>query len=117
MKLPQLSLRDLFCPMALTLIGLAVGGQLHTALGDEALGDSKAVQHPVDPVLKMARDAQHRLQHGVSDYQCVLRKQERVADVLQDEQAALMKVRLRRECEGKVLTPAGVYLRFLAPAS
>jgi hypothetical protein len=112
MKLLQLSLL-----VALAAMGLAVGGQLHTAHGDEASGDSKAVEHPVDPLLKMTRDALHRLQHEVSDYQCVLRKQERVSDVLQDEQATLMKVRLRRERDGKVLTPAGVYLWFLAPAS
>ena len=71
--------------------------------------------HPLDPALKIAREALEYIRKEVHDYECILIKRERVGTTLNDEEYMLAKVRCRKVEDGRTVNPLSVYLRFLKP--
>ena len=73
--------------------------------------------HALDPVLDLARTALAQLREQVDDYQGRLIKRERINGKLGNEVQMELKVRTRREADGKVTRPLSAYLKFLEPKS
>ncbi|MGE3778158.1 MAG: DUF1571 domain-containing protein [Pirellulaceae bacterium] len=74
-----------------------------------------AVEHPLDPAIKMAREGLQRIQSQVSDYSCTLVKQERIDGELMPQEYMYTEVRNRKVENGRVVTPFSVYMYFLKP--
>ena len=86
--------------------------------GDPAItSDAATEQHPLDPVLELARTSLARLRTEVDDYTGRLIKRERIQGKLGNEVQMNLKVRTRREADGKVTRPLSAYLKFLEPKS
>jgi hypothetical protein len=64
------------------------------------------VEHPLTPVLKMARDGLERMDKSIADYECMMVKRERIDGKLGDYQYVHTKVRNK---------PFSIYMYFLAP--
>ncbi len=75
------------------------------------------IQHPLDPVLELARDSLAKLRDEVDDYSGRLIKRERIHGTLGNEVQLEFKIRTRREMEGEVTRPLAAYLKFLEPKS
>ncbi len=88
------------------------GAAIAVDLGEEEVGT-----HPLDSVLKLAREALQKMQSEVDDYAGRLIKRERIKGVLGNEVQMDFKIRTRRESEGKVVRPLSAYLKFLEPKS
>lgn len=73
--------------------------------------------HPLDPAIKLAREALERIQRDVRDYECMLVKQERIKGELKDAEYIQTKIRNRQVVNGQVVSPLSVYMYFLKPAS
>ncbi len=63
-------------------------------------------EHPLAPVLKMAREGLDRMDRTIADYECLMVKRERIDGKLGEHQYVHMKVRNK---------PFSVYMYFLAP--
>ena len=72
--------------------------------------------HPLDPLLQLMTQSLDNVIHNVVDYKATLVKREQVDGELLDYEYLFMKVRHeRRDPNGQIVTPLGVYLRFEAP--
>jgi uncharacterized protein DUF1571 len=79
-------------------------------------GEAAAGEHPLDPALKMAREALKLTQETIDDYTCTIVKRERIKGVLGDHEYMQAKVRNRKLDEaGKIKVPLSVYLKFVKP--
>lgn len=78
--------------------------------------DSTAAEHPLDPVLEIARDRLKYLQEEVVDYSCVMVKRERIGGKLGDREYMFAKVRNRKKEGDRVVTPFSIYMYFLKPS-
>ena len=72
-------------------------------------------EHPLIPVLRMARDGYRRMETDVRDYTCRLTKRERINGRLRSHESMYVKVRHRQVTDGRVVVPFSVYVRFDAP--
>jgi hypothetical protein len=82
-----------------------------------AVEEKSPGEHPLDPALAIARDGVRRLQENVRDYTATLVKRERIKKGLGEYQYLHVKVRHRRNENGRTVVPFSVYVRFLAPDS
>ncbi len=73
--------------------------------------------YPLDPILKLAREAKDRFDREVTDYAATLMKRERIRGKLTDEVTIQLKVRNRKVEDGERIRPMEVYLYFEAPKS
>jgi hypothetical protein len=101
---------------ALIVSVLVTGPAAHAA--DEGRTLPKLVDgaHPLDPVLKIARDGLEQIDRDVRDYECVIIKRERINGELGESQYMAAKVR-HEQTHGGQSTPFSVYLKFLKPKS
>lgn len=115
--------------MSLLFRGLLVAASLSAfsvrARGDEGAGDSpeKAAEKQTETARSLrsliaeADRILARFDDEISHYSCLVIKRERSADRLSGYEYLWMKVRERRQSEGKLRVPFGVYVKFLKPAS
>ena len=73
-------------------------------------------EHPLDPVLAVAREGLHRIQTEVRDYTALMVKQERVNGTLLDEEMMRVKVR-HAQPDATTAVPKSFYLHFESPQS
>jgi len=86
------------------------------AKNDVPNGNAPAGEHPLDPALKMAREALALIQTTIDDYSCTIVKRERIKGALGDHEYMQAKVRNRKLDEnGKIKIPLSVYLKFVKP--
>lgn len=78
--------------------------------------DSGPPEHPLDPVLQIARDRLKYIQEEVVDYTCVMVKREQFGGKLGDREYMFAKVRNRKLDGDRIVTPYSIYLYFLKPA-
>ena len=70
------------------------------------------------PILKLADDVHEQIDAEVDDYSCLVIRQERVRGRLRKHEFMVAKVRnQKKDKNGKVTVPFGVYLKFLKPSS
>ena len=75
-----------------------------------------APEHPLLAVLRMASAGYDRMEREIKDYTCTLAKRERVDGRLLEPELMFVKIRHPQVASGKVVTPLGIYIRFLRPA-
>ncbi|MHC4406542.1 MAG: DUF1571 domain-containing protein [Planctomycetota bacterium] len=75
-----------------------------------------AEDHPLMPIVRLARDRLQAMNTAVGDYTCTLVKRERIDGLLLDYEYLFVKVRHRQVRNDRVVVPFSVYLRFLGPA-
>jgi hypothetical protein len=87
--------------------------------GDDVSGQEhgKWWNHPLLPALRYAYERYEYLNRDVRDYVCNVFIRERIKGRLRRVEAAAAKVRHRRQSAGGMITPFGVYLRYLRPRS
>jgi hypothetical protein len=68
-------------------------------------------------VLRLAYEGYQRIESNIQDYTCQLTKRELVNGRLVGPESMVIKVRHAQVADGKLVTPFGVYVRFLSPAS
>ena len=71
----------------------------------------------IDSAIKLAQESLNHLQQNVNDYTALFVKRCRVNGELPPLQYARVKIRNRKNDDGKLLTPLSVYLNFLKPTS
>lgn len=71
--------------------------------------------HPLDEAIDIAEDALEKFQANFDDYTAFLHKRERVGGVTGELEVATVKIRNRKERDGKLETPFGVYIKFVKP--
>lgn len=74
-------------------------------------------KHPLEPILKFARDTQRYVEQSVRTYSCRLVKREQINGRIGDYQYADLRVRERQGDGGQMSDPLAVYVEFLAPAT
>ncbi|MFG0268215.1 MAG: DUF1571 domain-containing protein [Rhodopirellula sp. JB055] len=67
--------------------------------------------------LEMARQSLSRSKAEVNDYTAILVKRERIGDDVGEHEYMSIKVRNRKEANGRLVQPFSVYLAFLKPSS
>ncbi|EGF25664.1 DUF1571 domain-containing protein [Rhodopirellula baltica] len=67
--------------------------------------------------LEMARQSLTRSKTEVNDYTAILVKRERIGDTVGEHEYMSIKVRNRKEANGRLVQPFSVYLSFLKPSS
>ncbi len=72
-------------------------------------------EHPLKPLLKLARLGHARITKDVQDYTCVLVKRERINGELTGPEMIFAKVRHERTSPDQRKTPFSVYMKFLEP--
>ncbi len=72
--------------------------------------------HPLDEALRIAQEGLQNIRANVRDYTATLAKRERVGDTVGNYEYMTIKVRNRKERDGKVEVPFSVYMTFLKPA-
>lgn len=80
-----------------------------------ALVDVATAGHPLDKVLRLAREALSRFDSTVDDYTGTVIKRERVAGTLGGESRMEFKIRNRKLEGDKLVRPMQVYLKFADP--
>lgn len=98
---------------------LGLSGRLLAQDKAQSAAKSKAAAkaHPLDPAIELARQALESLRTDVRDYEATLRKQERIGEKLNPPEKMFIRVRQKKEEDGKVQKPFAVYIKFLEPAS
>lgn len=71
--------------------------------------------HPLDPALKIAREALAKFEREVDDYTATMIKRERISGTLGAETRMEIKLRTRRIEGDKLVRPLQVYLKMLDP--
>ena len=95
--------------------GQAVG-ELRGSITDYLVeGQHEDAEHPLDPVLEVARRGLERIRTEIKDYTALMVKQERVGGALVPEEYMECKIRHARTESGESV-PRGVYLKFVKPA-
>lgn len=80
--------------------------------------NEKSDQHPLDPVLQLAKDALTRMNAEIRDYTATLLKRERIGGTLGSEAEMELKVINARSATAEMpAVPMHVYLKFNSPAS
>lgn len=74
-----------------------------------------ADEHPLDPALRLAREALEKFQREVSDYTATMIKRERISGTLGGETRMEAKIRTRLVEGDKLVRPMSVYLKMLDP--
>ncbi len=74
-----------------------------------------SADHPLEPLLEVARDGIKFLEENVQDYVCTIVSQARVDGVLGDERYMCCKVRHAQKVGDKTCVPFSVYTCFLKP--
>lgn len=72
-------------------------------------------EHPLDQAITIARDGLEQIQKSISDYSCLLVKQERIKGKLMPTEHMHAEIRNEKVENGAVRQPFSVYLRFLKP--
>jgi hypothetical protein len=67
-------------------------------------------EHPMDPVLLLARDSLNHISETITDYTATLTRQERIGDILTEKNTSRAKI--RNELENQ---PLSVYIYFTQP--
>jgi hypothetical protein len=76
----------------------------------------KREPHPLDEAIDIAETSLGEFREKYDDYTAVLYKRERVGGVTGEEEVANVKIRNRKEVDGRLTTPFAVYLNFIKPA-
>lgn len=84
--------------------------------GEESVEAKEGRKHPLDPVLKIAREGLEHIRKDVRDYTATLVKRERIDGTLTEPEFGFCKFRNRKVEDGKVVVPFAVYMKFLKPA-
>jgi hypothetical protein len=71
-------------------------------------------EHPLDPLLELAREIKQHLEQNVDDYTAILIKRERIRGELGPENKMQIKIRNRNEAKS---IPLSAYIYFLEPRS
>nr|WP_161501628.1 DUF1571 domain-containing protein [Rhodopirellula sp. SM50] len=74
-----------------------------------------ADSHPLLPCLELAREGFERIEQEIRDYTCVLEKREWIDGKLTGPERIFAKVRHERSDDDQMVTPFGVYMKFLEP--
>jgi hypothetical protein len=85
------------------------------AKDDEAR--EKPAQHPLEAVLKIARDGLANMKANLADYEATLVKRERVGKHLVGPEKLFMKIRSRKKANDETVAPLSIYLKFEEPKS
>ncbi len=88
--------------------------------GEQRTVTSDAVpdgQHPLDPVLELAKRELEAFSQQVVDYTAVMRKRERIGGKLGEENQMFLKIINRRSLPNNEKIPLHAYLRFESPSS
>ena len=95
------------------------GPQYAILYADDVSGQEhgKWRNHPLLPALRYAYERYQYLNRDVRDYVCNVFIRERIKGRLRRVEAAAAKVRHRRQSAGGMITPFGVYMRYLGPRS
>jgi hypothetical protein len=86
-------------------------------VADEGTAQKKTAQHPLVPVLKIARDGLAGIKANLVDYEATLVKRERVGENLVGPEKLLLKFRRRKKENEEIIVPLSVYLKFEEPQS
>jgi len=124
-----------YIPILLTLMACSTGFGFAAELGESIVpltGPEYAIlydddvsgrennewkDHPLLPALRYAYERYEYLNRDVRDYVCNVFIRERIEGRLRRVEVAAAKVRHRRQSAGGMITPFGVYLRYLGPRS
>jgi hypothetical protein len=71
--------------------------------------------HPLDPAIKLAEEGLQRIRTQVTDYTCVIVKQERINGELNPPEHMRAEIRNRKTAADGMAQPFSVYLNFLKP--
>ncbi|MEO8496921.1 MAG: DUF1571 domain-containing protein [Planctomycetota bacterium] len=71
--------------------------------------------HPLDPAIKLAEEGLHRIRTQMTDYSCMIVKQERISGELNPPEHMRAEIRNRKTGATGVAQPFSVYLNFLKP--
>ncbi len=83
---------------------------------DQQAVKAKQNAHPLDPCLRMALAAWEHSVKNIRDYSTNLVKRERYKGKLQDPEKMFMKVRNRKEKNGQIVVPYGIYIGYQEPS-
>jgi hypothetical protein len=72
-------------------------------------------EDPLRASLRIAYDAQKRMQESIQDYTCFLTRRERVDGRLIDHETMFVKIRHSQKQGDRAVEPFSVYVRFLSP--
>ncbi len=99
------------------LTGLLSGpaGTRRAVLSDDWDASVASPEHPLVPVLELARQTRAHVADNVRDYQCTLIKRERIDGQLQSQRMIEMRVREGSPRLASAGQPFSVFLDFLAP--
>lgn len=75
-----------------------------------------AAEHPLIPLIAVAKRGLKQIEETVHDYECAIASQVSVDDVLGEARHMYCKLRHERKVNGKTI-PTGIYTRFLKPES
>lgn len=87
------------------------------SLSEDVSSTIDADRHPLDDVLKLARDALHQHQRLHQDYRAIVEKTERIGKKLHPTSKMLLKLRYEPLQEGRIGRNTSVYLKFIEPKS
>lgn len=76
-----------------------------------------STNHPLDEALGYAKTARDHIRAEISDYTCMLVKQESIDEKLLPREFIEVKVRNRKVENGEITVPFSVYLKFHKPSS
>lgn len=125
----QIARREFLCALAATGAGCLTGSVLaadpaapvglrepvhRVAKADSGL-PLPADAHPLDSVLRMARETLAYIQENVDDYTALVVKRERINGKLGDYEYMESKVRNRKVVDGKIVVPLSAYIKFVKP--
>jgi len=87
-------------------------------LDDNAINEQPQQAHPLDEPLRIATQSLAHIRKDIVDYTAKMVKRERVGGKLGEAEFTELKIRNRKEnANGQVVTPYGIYMKYLKPAS
>jgi len=96
---------------------VAVTPETNLTPGAPTAKDAAREAHPLDPAIEIASRGLDQINRNIKDYTATLVKRERIDGVLSDNEFMFVKIRNRKVDSGRVITPFGVYMKFLKPRS
>lgn len=74
-------------------------------------------EHPLDPLLVVAKNGLKHIREHVQDYTCIFHKQERIGRSLATKEVIECKIRHNGIADGNSQSPMSVYIKFLEPSA
>lgn len=85
--------------------------------GQRSAKKDEVQEHPLDPVLDLAREGLEHIRKDVRDYTTTLVRRERIDGKLTEQEFTFCKIRNRKVEDDKLIVPFAIYMKFLKPKS